>query len=135
MAARPRPEPETRPEASARRRSRSSSRRSRPRSARATETFLLERLNPATLDLYGESGNSKALIATLKDSTRAYEIRKTSKPKPYDCNPDGRSITVPNVYTVTVQVTANGELSKQEIHFAPVTDTLTWFADCGDPTS
>ena len=98
------------------------------------EAFLLERLNPATLDLYGEP-QCKALIATLKDPTRAYELRKTSKPKPYEYNPDGRSITVPNVYTVTVQVTANGELSKQEIHLAPVTDTLTWFADCGDPTS
>ena len=98
------------------------------------EAFLFERLNPATVELYGEP-QCKALIATLKDPTRAYELRKTSKPKPYDYNPDGRSITVPNVYTVTVQVTANGELSKQEIHLAPVTDTLTWFADCGDPTS
>ena len=98
------------------------------------EAFLLERLNPATIELYGEP-QCKALIATLKDPTRAYELSKTSEPRPYGYNPDGRSITIPNTYTVTVQVTANGELSEQEIHLAPVTDTLTWFADCGDPIS
>jgi hypothetical protein len=98
------------------------------------EAFLLERLNPATIELYGEK-QCAALIATLHDPTRAYALRKTSEPKPYDYNPDGRSITVPDVYTVTVQATVNGETSKQEIHLAPVTDTLTWFADCGKPRS
>jgi hypothetical protein len=95
------------------------------------DAFLLERLNPAVIELYGED-QCAAFVGTLKDPTRAYTVKNSSELKPYDYNPDGQSVTIPGAYTVTVQARVDGKVAEQEIHLAPVEDTLTWFADCGD---
>jgi hypothetical protein len=98
------------------------------------EAFLVDRLNDAVIELYGRD-QCAAFVAGLEDATRRFEVRSVSDLQPYVYNPDGRSIAIPSAYAVDTRVTAEGETSGAELHFAPRDGELTWFADCGDPIS
>ena len=94
--------------------------------------FLLTRLHPAVITLYGEK-QCQTYTATLTDPTRAYRITSVSAPGTYAYTPDGRSIQVPDVLTVRVRQTAYGQRVTGPIHLAVVDGTVRWFTDCGTP--
>jgi hypothetical protein len=96
------------------------------------DAFLLDRLHPEVIDLYGRQ-QCAAFVKTIQDETRAYQVAGSSDLEPWPYEPDGRSITVDQVYTVDVEATVAGETSTAELHFGQVGDQLTWFTDCGDP--
>ncbi len=94
--------------------------------------FLFDRLNPAVLDVYG-AGRCRRYVRGQQDPTREFDVRAVSDLQPYDYAPDGASIAIPEVYTLDVRITIAGEISRQEVHFAPLDGGLTWFTDCGEP--
>jgi hypothetical protein len=94
--------------------------------------FLLDRLNPAVIDVYGPR-QCRGYLNGVQDPTREFDVRRVSEPEPYEYTPDGRSVPIPEAYTVIADITGGGETQRAEIHFAPVDDVLTWFTDCGEP--
>jgi hypothetical protein len=94
--------------------------------------FLLARLHPAVITLYGQE-QCTTYTATLTDPTRAYRFISVSAPGTYDYSPDGRSIQVSDVLTVRVRQTAYGQTITGPIHLAVVEGTVRWFTDCGTP--
>lgn len=98
----------------------------------ADSRFLLDRLHPEVIDLYGRP-QCAAFVKTIQDETRTYQVTGSSDLEPWPYEPDGRSITVETVYTVEVEATVEGETSTAELHFGLVGEELAWFTDCGDP--
>lgn len=94
--------------------------------------FLLSRLHPAVITLYGQQ-QCETYTATLTDPSRAYRFTSVSAPGPYAYSPDGRSIQIPDVLTVRVRQTAYGQRTTGPIHLAVVDGTVRWFTDCGTP--
>jgi hypothetical protein len=63
-------------------------------------------------------------------------IISVSGPADWDYTVDGRTATIPDVYSVEVDLTAAGQTTRQVTHFALVDfGYLTWFTDCGAPLS
>jgi len=96
--------------------------------------FLLQRLHPEVIDLYGRK-QCASFLKTIRDETRDYQVTGSSQLEPWPYEPDGRSIVVEDVYSVDVEATVAGETSSEELHFGLVGEELTWFTDCGEPTA
>jgi hypothetical protein len=103
------------------------------RAIRSGDTaFLLAKLHPAVITLYGEQ-QCRTFLAGIRDRTRAYRVVSVSGLQIYDYNPDGLSIPLMNVFTVLVRQTADGESAPASIHLGLVDGGLRWFTDCGTP--
>jgi hypothetical protein len=94
--------------------------------------FLLDRLHPAVLDLYGEAQCRTGLTA-FRDPTLRFKILSVAGPEPYVYDPDGREIPVEDAFKVRVRRTSQGTTKRTDVHFALIGGQLRWFTDCGTP--
>ena len=94
--------------------------------------FLLERMHPAVIARYG-STQCEAFTAKLLDPAASLRLAQVGAPAAYDYASDGRSISIANTYTFTVDGTVGGNTGSREYHFALVDGRFRIFADCGDP--
>jgi hypothetical protein len=92
-------------------------------------SFLVGRLNPHVIEVYGEA-NCAAAVAAMTDPTASFTINATSGPAPFTWNEPGTPVPVDDVYTVSVTRIAEGQSSVQDIHLALVQGRLTWFRKC-----
>lgn len=95
--------------------------------------FLMSRLHPEVLELYGEDTCRSDLEGRPDDPNYNIEILSVAEPGPWNWEVDGRSIPISDVYTVQANVNAGGEEARRELHFAIVDGLLYWFTDCGEP--
>ncbi|MBI2237467.1 MAG: hypothetical protein HYU54_02950 [Actinobacteria bacterium] len=98
------------------------------------EDFLLDRLHPAVIDLYGEE-QCRAFVAGIQDRTAEFTQQSVEGPTVFRWKVDGSVTRVEDVLTVTITRIREGEETTQEIHLGIVEGTLRWFTDCGEPSS
>lgn len=94
--------------------------------------FLFDRLNPAVIEVYG-ADQCRTHTRGLQDPSSTFDIVRISDLEPYDYNPDGLTVTIPEAYTVTADITGTEGTSRGQVHVAPDDGLITWFTDCGDP--
>ena len=92
-------------------------------------SFLIGRLNPHVIEVYGEA-SCAAAVAAMTDPTASFTINATSGPAPFNWSESGTPVPVDDVYTVSVARVAEGQSSVQDIHLALVQGQLTWFRKC-----
>lgn len=97
------------------------------------DAFLLARLHPVVLELYGKAQCRRQVASLAGDPSFEARVRGVEGPAPYDYAPDGQSITIEDALTVAVTFTSDAGTSRQDAHVAPVGSELRWFTDCGDP--
>lgn len=95
---------------------------------------LFQLLHPVMLELYGVQVCQDYLAQAVPDSTFDMELLAVvDEPTTWIYEVDGRSVEVPDTYTVEVEITAFGETARQEMHLGLTDGDLGWFTDCGDP--
>jgi hypothetical protein len=97
------------------------------------QAFLLARLHPAVLALYGMPQCQRSLAERVPDPTENIEPLESGTLGSWAYAVDGRSIDVAEVLTVAASSTRDGETTMRELHFGIVEGKLYWFTDCGDP--
>ena len=97
------------------------------------DAFLLARLHPVVLAMYGRSPCRKAVASLAGDPEFDALVRNVEGPEPYDYAPDGQSVTVEDAFTLALTFTSADGTSRQEGHLALVRTEMRWFTDCGDP--
>ena len=97
------------------------------------DAFLLARLHPAVLQMYGRK-QCRAAVALLEPTPGFdVEVRRVEGPEPYDYAPDGQSVTIEDAFTLALTFSSSAGTSRQEGHLALIGDEMRWFTDCGDP--
>ncbi len=92
--------------------------------------FLVSRLHPAVIDLYGLP-TCKTYLSNFRDPAAQIMPLSVSGPARWDWMVEDVTIPVPNVYTVTANV--SGATEPREVHFGLMQDgRLGWFLDCGN---
>ena len=97
------------------------------------QAFLLARLHPGVIELYGTRQCRAAVTSLATDPSFEVRVRSVEGPAPYDYAPDGQSVIVDEVFTIGLTFTSAEGTSRQEAHVAPVDGEMRWFTDCGDP--
>jgi hypothetical protein len=95
--------------------------------------FLLDRLHPVVLDLYGRQQCRAAVASLPTDPSFGVRVRSVRGPESYEFAPDGQSVTVDDAFTLTLAFTSTEGTSRQEGHLALIDGEMRWFTDCGDP--
>ena len=93
---------------------------------------LFDRLNPATLERYGES-QCRTYVDDVAGTAQDLTIRETSPEEEWDYRTDDVSASVTDVLAVEVERIVNGQTLIQELHWQLVDGRFTWFSDCGEP--
>ncbi len=94
--------------------------------------YLFRQLDPAVIARYG-AAQCAAYVATIVHPTQTFSVVSIAGPSPWDWVTDGRTTTIPAVYTLTVDQTLNAVTTREEVHLAQRGNRLTWFTDCGTP--
>ena len=96
-------------------------------------TMLVDRLNQATIDVYGQEACDAYLTAIVAIDQSELMMRAVVGIGPWDYVID--EITTPLVDVTSVEVSrqVEDETVVQELHWKVVGDRYTWFTDCGDP--
>ena len=97
------------------------------------DAFLLARLHPAVLEMYGQTQCRAAVVSLAADPSFEVRVRSVEGPESYDYAPDGQSVTVEDAFTLALTFTTTDGTSRQEGHLALVDGQMRWFTDCGDP--
>jgi hypothetical protein len=95
-------------------------------------TFAVDRLHPTVLAAFPTQ--CPAHIQATADPTWNFDVIHVGPPTTYVYAPPslgGAQYTVPNVITVSAQVTCGGSTSRDDVHVADVDGTFRWFTDCG----
>jgi hypothetical protein len=96
--------------------------------------FAVEHLHPTVVGAF-DPGVCAAKVEGIDDDTFAIQITAIGAPASYVYAPpslSGTQYTVPNVITVSGNITAEGQTSAGELHIADSGDgSFTWFTDCG----
>ena len=95
--------------------------------------FLLDRLHPAVLELYGAETCQSTLAQRKIDPTYDIEVLSSSGPGPWAWEVDGRTTPIAEVYTIDAIQTREGEKKARPMHLGQVDGRFRWFTDCGDP--
>jgi hypothetical protein len=99
---------------------------------------LVAELNPVVITRYGrpqcQAHVTDIRAPVLKDPTVSLTLKSvTSGPAPYDWVTDNETTTVPNTYTLAVDIVEAGAHHDETIHLNVVDGAVTWFLDCGTP--
>lgn len=93
-------------------------------------TQLLEWLDPASIDRYGEEACAAYLdetVGTLDDLTII-----SAQPEEWSYDTDALSLPIDGSWTVNLDLTQGGTRAVTEMHVR-LAGSITWFTDCGDP--
>ncbi|NIM95372.1 MAG: hypothetical protein GTO18_16880 [Anaerolineales bacterium] len=94
---------------------------------------LVDMLHPAVIELYGLEA-CQAYLASIIDTTVSVEVVQEIGFGPWLWEIDGTSTLIEDVYTLAINVTAQGETRAIESHVGLLDDgSLGWFTDCGEP--
>lgn len=94
---------------------------------------LINLLHPAVIDLYGAEA-CQAYLGTVVETLIEVQFAAQRDFGTWNWVIDGLSIPVEGVYTLDVNVIAQGQVTPRESHLGLREDgTLRWFTDCGDP--
>ncbi len=104
------------------------------RSVRKQDTaFLFNHLHPEVLVRYGNNA-CQAYLSGLTDPTFNVQVLEVTGPEPWDYERDERTSAIPLAFTVSANVTSQGETKESELHVAlEPPGMLHWFTDCGEP--
>jgi hypothetical protein len=92
--------------------------------------FLVERLHPAVLDLYGRD----ACLAAMEGLAQVrFRVRSVGEPETYRWVSDGVRREIPDALTVRVRARTDVGAVIRDVHLARVDGELRWLTDCGDP--
>ena len=92
--------------------------------------YLFDHLNPAVLEVYSADLCRASLAPRKADPTFRIEVRSVTGPASFDYQAEGKTITVPGVYTVASQLTTGGTAAAATQHFTYENGKLTWFTTC-----
>lgn len=92
--------------------------------------FLVARLHPAVLDLYG----SEACLAAMDGLAPVrFRVRSVGEPETFGWVSDGVRREIPDALTVRVRARTDLGAVIRDVHLARVDGELRWLTDCGDP--
>ncbi len=94
--------------------------------------FLLDRLHPVVLDMYGAPACQSRVESLLEPTLRA-EVRGVDGPMPWLFERDGQVHEIRRTFDVDVTITVGGEPSERQTHLEQIDGLQRWFTDCGDP--
>lgn len=94
--------------------------------------FLVSRLHPAVVELYGEA-TCRASLANATDPTWTFTVQTTERPGTYLYIADDHSTAITEAITVTAELVTKSATSTREFHLASVEGRIHWFRDCGEP--
>jgi hypothetical protein len=95
-------------------------------------SFAIDRLHPTVLSAFPTQ--CPVHVQDTADPAWNFQIVSVGQPMNYVYAPPslgGVQYTVPNVITVTAQVTSDGATAQADVHVADVDGTYRWFTDCG----
>jgi hypothetical protein len=92
------------------------------------DAYLLAHLDPVVTGLYGAAACSVSLRAS--EPRGAVTVTGTSDIGAYVWEVDGISVTVPDVWTVSVE---DASQAPSSVYVGTRTGSPTWFSDCGTP--
>jgi hypothetical protein len=96
---------------------------------------LIDLLHPAVIDLYGVDA-CQAYLGTVLETLIEVQVVDVSDFSVWNWAIDGLSTPVDDVYTLDINVIAQGQVTPRESHVGLREDgTLGWFTDCGEPLS
>ena len=101
--------------------------------ANGDATTLADRLNQATLEIYGREACDAYLVTIVAIDQSELTMRTVVGVGPWDYVIDNLTTAIPDATSVEVSRLVNGETRIQELHWKLVDDRFTWFTDCGDP--
>lgn len=94
---------------------------------------LIDLLHPSVIDLYGREA-CQAYLQTVVETIIDVEFIGVVEFGKWVWEIDGLTIPVDDVYTLNINVVAQGQVNERESHVGLRDDgTLGWFTDCGDP--
>ncbi|MFI5054449.1 MAG: hypothetical protein ACHQDE_08820, partial [Acidimicrobiia bacterium] len=73
------------------------------------------------------------LASRAADSTFGIAITALHAPAAWDWTTDGKTSSIPDVWTVDATVSSGTTSAAQSLHVAIVDGQVTWFTDCGTP--
>lgn len=94
------------------------------------DLYLFDRLHPLVFERYGERPCRRYLNGLPPDPNASWTVLSSSGPAPWDWETDDLTTTVPDTWTVTIEIPDEGQ---REVHFAPFEGPWRWFVDCGNP--
>ena len=94
---------------------------------------LIDLLHPSVIDLYGPEA-CQAYLQSVVETIIDVEFVGVVEFGIWVWEIDGLTIPVDDVYTLNINVIAQGQVNERESHVGLRDDgTLGWFTDCGDP--
>lgn len=94
---------------------------------------LIDLLHPAVLDLYGAEA-CQAYLGEVVETLIEVQVVSVTDFGTWDWVIDGQTIPVDDVYSLDINVIAQGQVTPRQSHVGLREDgTLGWFTDCGDP--
>lgn len=94
--------------------------------------FLIDRLHAEISSMYGAE-QCESYLRSIEDPSFNIEVLSVSGPEPWTLEADGRTASIPDVYTVDAEFTTQDQVERTSLHFALADERLHWFVDCGDP--
>ena len=94
--------------------------------------FLLDRLHPVVIDMYGEPACQTRVEGLLEPTLQA-QVNSVEGPMPWLFERDGQVHEIRQTYNVDLTITVGGEPSDRQVHLEQIDGLQTWFTDCGDP--
>jgi hypothetical protein len=94
--------------------------------------FLLDRLHPVVIDMYGAPVCQTYLEGILEPTLQA-QVNSVEGPMPWMFERDGQVHEIRRTYNVDLTITVGGEPSDRQAHLEQIDGLQTWFTDCGDP--
>jgi hypothetical protein len=95
--------------------------------------WLFGRLHPAVLEWYGDD-QCGSYLETVANPTFDIEILSQSGPEPWTYERDGLGRLIFEVYTVQINMSADGQTNPVAWHLVLGPDgRYQWFTDCGEP--
>ncbi|MBN1264003.1 MAG: hypothetical protein JXA25_00815 [Anaerolineales bacterium] len=90
-------------------------------------------LDPAVITRYGED-TCRAYLQAVTETPTSISLVDLTREGSWDWERDGLSEVVHSTFTASVEFSAAGETSLQELHLSlPGDNSVRWFTDCGDP--
>ena len=94
--------------------------------------FLLDRLHPVVIDMYGAPACQNRLEELLNPTLQA-QVTGVEGPTPWLFERDGQVHEIRRTHNVDVTITVAGEPSDRQTHLEQIDGLQRWFTDCGDP--
>jgi hypothetical protein len=92
--------------------------------------FLVGSIHPEFIDFYGETACQNRVVEII-DPSLTIDIQAIRPADTWTVTVDGQTFSFTNVFTIVADVSRNGVINREELHFVEENGTVYWFIDCG----